>query len=375
MFTLVTFNLYLGYILKMIRKIGILTSGGDCAGLNAVIRSVVHAAHRKGWETIGILDGTAGLLYDPPQVRTLSPNDFDGNVLRQGGTILGTTNKGNPFAFPMEDGSTKDRSGEIVSSFHKLGLDAVVGIGGDGSFAILSKLAEQGDINMVGIPKTIDNDIGQTETSVGFDTAVSVATEALDRLQPTAASHDRVMILEVMGRDAGHIALNAGIAGGADVILIPEIKYDLNKIAEKIKSVKQSGRNFALVVVSEAVKTESGEKFEMTYYGGEKRYGGIGQYFASKIAEMTNFETRVTVLGHVQRGSPPTYNDRVLATAFGVKAVQLIDEGKFNRMVAWQNRQIVDVAIADAIAAYQQVDINDTLVQTARALGICLGDE
>ncbi|MCB9964884.1 MAG: ATP-dependent 6-phosphofructokinase [Rhodospirillales bacterium] len=359
----------------MIRRIGILTSGGDCAGLNAVIRAVVHSAHRKGWETIGILDGTAGLLYDPPQVRSLHPNDFDGNVLRQGGTILGTTNRGNPFSFPMPDGSTKDRSGEIVDSFHKLGLDAVVGIGGDGSFAILSKLTKQGGINMVGIPKTIDNDIGQTETSVGFDTAVSVATEALDRLQPTAASHDRVMVLEVMGRDAGHIALNSGIAGGADVILIPEIKYDLQKIAAKIQRVKDSGRNFALVVVSEAIKTETGEKFEMTYHGGERRYGGIGQYIASRIADLTNSETRVTVLGHVQRGSPPTYNDRLLATAFGVKAVELIDQGKFNRMVAWQKRQIVDVAIEDAIAAYQQVDLTDTLVQTARALGICLGDE
>ena len=359
----------------MTKKIGILTSGGDCAGLNAVIRAVVHSADQKGWETIGILDGTAGLLQETPQVKKLNPNEFDGNILRQGGTLLGTTNKGNPFSFPMPDGSTKDRSGEIVNGFKKLGLDAVVGIGGDGSFAILSKLAEQGNINMVGVPKTIDNDIGQTEASVGFDTAVAVATEALDRLQPTAASHDRVMILEVMGRDAGHIALNSGIAGGADIILIPEIKYDLEKVAAKIKRVKESGRNFALMVVSEAVKTETGEKFEMTYYGGEKRYGGIGQYLASKIADATDSETRVTVLGHVQRGSPPTYNDRLLASAFGAKAVELIDQGKYNRMVAWQNRQIVDVAIADAIAAYQEVDLNDTLVHTARALGICLGDQ
>ncbi len=359
----------------MTKKIGILTSGGDCAGLNAVIRAVVHSAHQKGWETIGILDGTAGLLKETPEVRKLHPNDFDGNLLRQGGTILGTTNKGNPFAFPMPDGSLKDRSGEIINGFKQLELDAIVGIGGDGSFAILSKLAEQGNINMVGVPKTIDNDIGETEASVGFDTAVTVATEALDRLQPTAASHDRVMILEVMGRDAGHIALNSGIAGGADIILIPEIKYDLEKVAAKIKRVKESGRNFALMVVSEAVKTETGEKFEMTYYGGEKRYGGIGQYLATKIADMTDSETRVTVLGHVQRGSPPTYNDRLLASAFGAKAVELIEKGKFNRMVAWKNRQIVDVAIADAIAAYQEVNLDDTLVHTARALGICLGDQ
>ena len=213
-----------------------------------------------------------------------------------------------------------------------------------------------------------------TESSIGFDTAVSVATEALDRLQPTAASHDRVMILEVMGRDAGHIAVSAGISGGADVILIPEIPYSVEHISAKIKQVKDSGRNFALIVVSEAVKTPKGEKIELTYSDGEKRYGGIGHYLSQRIAESTGSETRVTVLGHVQRGSSPTYNDRLLASAFGVKAVDLIKEGKFGRMVAWSNRQVIDVAIEDAIAAYQEVDLNGTLVQTARALGISFGD-
>ena len=356
------------------KRIGILTSGGDCAGLNAVIRSVVHSANYQGWEVVGILDGTAGLLQDPPEYRVLSPNEFDGTLLRQGGTVLGTTNKGNPFAFPMPDGSLKDRSGEIVDGFHALELDAVIGIGGDGSFAILSKLAKQGGIKMVGIPKTIDNDIGMTDTSVGFDTAVAVATEALDRLQPTAASHDRVMILEVMGRDAGHIALAAGIAGGADVILIPEIDYSIEKIAEKMRSVKVSGRNFGLIIVSEAVKLQDGGKAEIEFADGQKRYGGIGNYIGAKLSEATGVETRVTVLGHVQRGSQPTYNDRLLASAFGVKAVQLIREGKFGRMVAWQNRQVVDVAIEDAIAAYQQVDPDSTLVHTARELGISFGD-
>ena len=356
------------------KRIGILTSGGDCAGLNAAIRAVVHRSHLLGWETVGIIDGTAGLLHDPPQVRVLHPNEFDGNVMRMGGTILGTTNKGNPFAFPMPDGSTKNISGKIVEGFKALGLDAVIGIGGDGSFAILQKLAKQGKINMVGIPKTIDNDIGKTESSIGFDTAVAVATEALDRLQPTAASHDRVMVLEVMGRDAGHIALSAGIAGGADVILIPEVKYSIENIAKKVNEVKENGRNFALIVVSEAVKTPNGNKIEVTYTGGEKRYGGIGFYIGQKISEATDFETRVTVLGHVQRGSSPTYNDRLLASAFGVKAVDLIKEGKFGRMVAWSNRQVIDVAIDDAIAAYQEVDLDGTLVQTVRALGISLGD-
>lgn len=357
------------------KRIGILTSGGDCAGLNAIIRAAVHRAHRLGWEMLGLLDGTQGLLQRPPAYRVLTPEDCDGNMMRQGGTILGTTNKGNPFAFPMPDGSIKDRSEEIIQGYHALGLDAVICIGGDGSFAILQKLAAQGGMKMVGIPKTIDNDLGMTEMSTGFDTAVSVATEALDRLQPTAASHDRVMILEVMGRDAGHIALAAGIAGGADVILIPEIGYSIENLTRKINEIKDTGRNFALVIVSEAVKTVEGEGVQVKHVGGEVRYGGIGQYLAHKIFEATGSETRVTVLGHVQRGCPPTYNDRLLASAFGVHAVDLIAQGQYGRMVSWSNRGVIDVAIEDAIAAYQQVDLKGTLVHTARALGISLGDE
>lgn len=356
------------------KKIGILTSGGDCAGLNAVIRAAVHHAHGLGWEIVGILNGTAGLIDRPVRYKTLTPEMFDGTLLRQGGTVLGTTNKGGVFNVTMPDGSTKDFSDDIIEGIKLLGLDAVIGIGGDGSFAILRKLAQKGGFKMVGIPKTIDNDLGQTEASVGFDTAVMVATEALDRLQPTAASHDRVMILEVMGRDAGHIAISAGIAGGVDVILIPEIQYSLENIAKKIKEVKDNGRNFALVIVSEAVKTESGEKAMITYADGEKRYGGIGHYIAGNIAKMTGSEARVTVLGHVQRGSPPTFSDRILASAFGVHAVDLIKEGKYDRMVSWVNREVIDVPIEAAIAAYQEVDTNGTLVRTARALGISLGD-
>lgn len=358
----------------MTKRIGILTSGGDCAGLNAVIRAAVHRAHILGYETVGILDGTHGLIYDPPQVRVLTPADTDSTMMRQGGTVLGTTNKGNPFAFPMGDGTVRDLSEDIIRGIKTLKLDAIIGIGGDGSFAILRKLAKQGGFKMVGVPKTIDNDLGKTEVSVGFDTAVAVATEALDRLQPTAASHDRVMILEVMGRDAGHIALSAGIAGGADVILMPEIPYSLEKIAAKIKAVKDSGRNFALVVVSEAVKGAGGSDLMVTFADGQKRYGGIGQFIGNSLAEMTGCETRVTVLGHVQRGCPPTYSDRLIASAFGVHAVDLIAQGKFDRMVAWSNRGVTDVPIEEAIAAYQVVDIKGGLVHTARALGICLGD-
>lgn len=358
----------------MTKRIGILTSGGDCAGLNAIIRAAVHRAHRLGWETIGILDGTAGLLHDEPQYRVLTPQDMDSMIMRLGGTILGTTNKGNPFAFPMPDGSKKDMTDTIIKGFKKLELDAVIGIGGDGSHAILKKLAEKGGINMVGIPKTIDNDVGLTEISTGYDTAVSVATEALDRLQPTAASHDRVMILEVMGRDAGHIALSAGIAGGADIIMIPEIPYTIENVVRKIQDIKESGRNFALIIVSEAVKTIDGKKLKVTLHGEQQRYAGIGHYLGEEVAERTGSETRVTVLGHVQRGCEPTYNDRLLACAFGVKAVDLIAEGKFGRMVAWSDRRVIDVDIEDAIAAYQQVDLDGTLVHTARALGISFGD-
>lgn len=358
----------------MADKIAILTSGGDCAGLNAVMRAAVARAEVLGIDIFGVENGTAGLLDDPPRARSLSSKEFDGFVLRRGGTILGTTNSRNPFEYPMPDGSTKDRSDEIITTLKGLGIEALIGIGGDGSFAILSRLAEQGGVNFIGIPKTIDNDLNMTDNSVGFDTAVSVATEALDRLQPTAASHDRVMILEVMGRDAGHIALSAGIAGGADVILIPEIGYSIDKIAAKILDVKASGRNFALVVVSEAVKSPEGKKMEVVYHGGETRYGGIGEFLGPQIAESTGFETRVTVLGHVQRGGAPTYNDRLLAQALGVHAVDLVHKKKFGRMVAWQNRQVVDVPIEDAIAVCRTVDPKGTLVHVARSLGISFGD-
>ena len=267
----------------MIKKIAILTSGGDCAGLNAVMRAVVLRATALKWEVIGVENGTAGLLEKPLRVKTLKPKDFNGFIMRLGGTILGTTNSRNPFKYTLPDGTVKDRSDEIIAGFKSLGVDAVIGIGGDGSFDILSRLAKKGDLKFVGIPKTIDNDLMMTDLSVGFDTAVAVATEALDRLQPTAASHDRVMILEVMGRDAGHIALHAGIAGGADVVLSPEIPYSIEGIAKKIKSVKAEGRNFALVIVSEAVKLPSGEKAQVTHHDGQKRYGGIGDYLAHKI--------------------------------------------------------------------------------------------
>ena len=355
--------------------LGILTSGGDCAGLNAAIRAVVsRAVLGYGWRVLGIRNGTMGVLRRPIEAEELSLRIATGNILRLGGTILGTTNRGDPFAFPMPDGSVADRSAEVIEGIRHLRLDALIGIGGDGSFGILRRLAQQGGINLVGIPKTIDNDVGATENSIGFHTAVAVATEALDRLQPTAASHDRVMVLEVMGRDAGHIALASGIAGGADVILIPEITYSLEAVAAHIDKLRRQGRNFALVVVAEAVKDVSGHHVRRHQAGGSVTYGGVGHALGEALARLTGAETRVTVLGHVQRGGQPTWSDRLIASAFGVHAVDLIAAGRFDRMVAWQNRRVVDVPLSEAIAGPQQVDPDGALVRTARGLGICLGD-
>ncbi len=357
------------------KRIGILTSGGDCAGLNAALRAVVHRAIRGyGWRVFGIRDGSMGLMNRP-----LSYVEFDhtlcsGEMLRMGGTILGTINKGDPFAYPMPDGTKKDRSQEFVDGYKELGLDALIVIGGDGSMRILNKLCKQGGVPMVGIPKTIDNDVAHTDYAIGYVTALSVATEAIDRLAPTAASHHRVMILEVMGRDVGHIALSSGIGGGADVILIPEIPYTLEGIAAKIDEVRAEGRNHALIVVAEGCKTECGKSLTQLQTGGEARYGGIGQYLAAKLGDMVEAETRVTVLGHVQRGGTPGMRDRLIASAFGVHAVDLVAQGKTDRMVAWQHGQVVDVPIAEIAGITRAVDPFGTLAHTARGLGIYIGE-
>jgi ATP-dependent phosphofructokinase / diphosphate-dependent phosphofructokinase len=352
------------------KRIGVLTSGGDCAGLNAAIRAVVHRAiDGYGWEAIGIYRATQGLMERPVGAVNLTIPMVD-RLLVAGGTFLGTTNQGNPFAFPMPDGQLLDRTAEIIAGYHELKLDALIGIGGDGSLAILRKIAQQGNINFVAIPKTIDNDVDITERSIGFDTAVNIATEALDRLHFTAASHSRAMILEVMGRDAGHIAISAGIAGGADVILIPEIPYTVANLCERIRQRQTQGKNYSLIVVSEAVKTEEGQIIE----AGDKRYGGIGQYLADRISACSGAETRVTILGHTQRGGTPSPLDRLVASAFGVAAVDLVADGKFDRMVAWQRREVIDVPIEQAIARYCVVKPESTLVKAARGLGIYLGN-
>ena len=357
------------------KHIGILTSGGDCAGLNACIRAVsLHACLGHGWRVTGIRYGTAGLMHSPPQTLPLTPELFDTSYLRRAGTLLGSVNTGNPFAFPMPDGSRKDRSEEVIAGYRSLGLDALIGIGGDGSLAILRRLAQQGGIPFVGIPKTIDNDVAQTENALGYATAVQVAIEALDRLQPTAASHDRVMVLEVMGRDAGHIALNAGISGGADVILIPEIPYSMEKVAEKVKAIRAGGRNFALIIVAEAVKTEGGAAMMRDLGRGETRYGGIGHYIGEAVEKLTGAEVRVTVLGHVQRGAEAVPQDRLLASVFGAHAIDMVAAGRFDRMVAWQNRDTVEVPLADIVDKSHCVDPQGVMVETARQLGISFGD-
>lgn len=354
-------------------RLGLLTSGGDCAGLNSVIRAVVRrAVLGYGFEVWGILESTHGLAARPVKATHLVPDGARG-LLRAGGTILGTTNKGNPFAYES-NGAKIDRSGDIVEGYRSLGLDALIGVGGDGSLAILNRLAAIGDWNFVGIPKTIDNDLGETESSIGFHSAVAVATEALDRLDVTAASHSRVMVLEVMGRDAGHIALSAGIAGGAHVILIPEIAYDIDKIAAFLNARRNRGLNHSLVIVAESVKSPIGTIETYTDAHGQSRYGGIGAEIAKAIAEKTGAETRVTVLGHVQRGGSPVPMDRVLGTAFGVAAVDLCAAGTFGRMVAWKHRKVVDVAIDDVTAQYRAVDQDDALLIAARGVGICFGD-
>ena len=356
------------------KKIGILTSGGDCGGLNAAIRSIFfRAKYKHNMTVVGIKNGTSGLLQRPIDCIELTQETFSGYLLKQGGTFLGTTNKGSPVVF-SRDGKKIDQSNQIIEGYHQLGLDGLIIIGGDGSMQILQNLAIKGNLNIVAIPKTIDNDVGATDSSIGFDTAVQVATQALDNLHSTAVSHSRSMILEVMGRDAGHIALSAGIAGGADVILIPEIKYTLNGIINKLDEMKKRNVKHSLIVVAEAVKKENGEKVIHKFKDGQIRLGGIGEYIANEIMTKTDVECRVTTLGHVQRGAPPTANDRILASAFGVYAVDLLHKKKFDRMVGWKDRKIIDVPITDAIKTYKNVERNDPLVETALSLGVYVGE-
>ncbi|MGQ4646208.1 ATP-dependent 6-phosphofructokinase [Lyngbya aestuarii] len=353
------------------KRLGILTSGGDCPGLNTVIRAVVsHATLTYNWEVLGIPYATQGLLQRRTMVLNVHGLDLHGidPLLSTGGTILGAMNKGDTLA----------QAEEIISGYQELGLDALIAVGGDGSLSLLHQLAQRGSWKLVAVPKTIDNDVALTTLSVGFDTAINTIADALYRLTFTAASHDRVMVVEVMGREAGHLALHSGIVGGADVILIPEIPYSIDQVCHKISELRDKWkRKFAIVVVAEGAKTLNGESRYYTDSCGQVRLRGIGEYIADQI---TNFvgsevEVRVTVLGHVQRGGLPSALDRFMATVFGKAAVDLIAQENYSQMVAWQNGQVVSVPLNEVIAKSPvSVDPKGFVVQTARSLGIYLGN-
>ncbi len=353
----------------MQKRLGILTSGGDCPGLNAVIRAVVsHATLTYNWQVVGIPYATRGLLERkaiPLSIHGLDLRGID-PLLNMGGTILGSINKGDTLAHVEE----------IVAGYHALELDALIGIGGDGSLAILNQLQKQGNWNFVAIPKTIDCDVSSTEKVIGFDTAVNTIVDALNRLTFTAASHDRVMIVEVMGRTAGHLALQSGIAGGADAILIPEISYTIQGVCEHLAELRDRwGRRFAIIVVAEGVQIAADSSKEPS---SQKPSCGIGQYIADELCSCTNhqIDIRVSVLGHIQRGGIPSASDRLIATAFGKAAVDLLANGQSAQMVAWQNGQVIAVPLETVLASSPcLVNPNHFLVQTARALGIYVGEE
>lgn len=361
------------------RRVGILTGGGDCAGLNAVIRAVVMHAASLGWEVMAIEYGGKGLAERPPHGRILTIADVDSggmgcDWLRRGGTLIGATNRDSPFVSRRSEINPTDKTNAYIEGLRLLGCEALIGIGGDGTLDIFSRLAVMGNIDLVAVPKTVDNDVGLTEAAVGFDTAVAVATEALDRLQPTAVSHERIMVLEVMGHGVGHIALAAGIAGGADVILIPEIACNLACVVEHIAALRRRGRNSALVVVAEAVRFIDGEHVLQSRPNEKARLGGIGYRISEYLSDHCGMESRATILGHVQRGAAPNARDRIVASVFGVRAMDLVAAGKYGRMVAWQDGGVRDVPITDAISREQRVNVMGDLVATARGLGICLGD-
>jgi phosphofructokinase-like protein len=351
-----------------IRCIGICTGGGDAPGLNAVIRAAVKCAILKyKWKVIGIPDGFDGLIW-PEKSYELKLNDVSG-ILPRGGTILGTTNRGNPFKYcTIENGQEviRDISQEVIGNSRKLGIDAVISIGGEGSQTIALELFHSG-MKIVGVPKTIDNDLSATEITFGFDTALATATDAVDKIHTTAESHHRIMVVEVMGRDAGWIALEAGIAGGAHVILIPEIPFTIEGVCAFVKERESYGKRFTIMVVAEGVKLPLAFK--------EKRRGGsVGNLIGNAVAIAANKEVRVSVLGHIQRGGSPTPFDRILATRFGVAAVDLIAEGGFGKMVCLRNERIEAVDIAQAIGKLKRVDPAGQLVQMAKAIGISFGD-
>jgi len=357
-----------------IKRIGVLTGGGDATGLHAVIRAVVKSACNSGIECIGLEDSFDGLI-ETGRSRVLTPRDVRG-IMRLGGTILGTVNRGNPFAYPIEtsDG-IRDYSARVVEMFHKMGLDALVCIGGDGTLAIAHKFHQLG-IPLVGVPKTIDNDIVGTTNCFGFDTAVAFATDAIDRLHTTAEAHRRIIVVEVMGRYAGWIALYAGVAGGADAILIPELPFDLALVAGKLGERDRLGAHFSIVVVAEGAIPKGGRLalLEEAKQGRVERLGGIGAKVADALGRSTGKETRSVVLGHLQRGGAPTSFDRVLATRFGAKAVELIRQGDFGKMAAFAPPDIIGRPLEEVVGKTRTVPLDSDMLLTAKALGVSFGD-
>ena len=360
-----------------IKRIAVNTGGGDAPGLNAVIRSIVLSALRRGWEVLGIRKGYEG-LFDTSKIVQLDRNSVRG-ITHLGGTILGTTNKGSPLEYPVKqaDGTIAvvDRTDEIVESFNRLQIDGLIAIGGDGSMRIAHELSKKG-LPIVGVPKTIDNDLSGTVVTFGFDTAVTVATDAIDRLHSTAEAHERVIVVEVMGRYAGWIALNAGVSSTADVVLIPEIPFDLEPVCDKIMDREARGRRFSMVVVAEGAKPIGGEMVATDQGAGrEVLLGGIADQIAHEIQQRTGKETRAVVLGHLQRGGSPTTFDRLLALRFGAAAVRMVADEKFGVMVALDPPEVLAVPLEVATERMKCVPLDGDTVLTARDLGISFGDE
>ncbi|NLZ38626.1 MAG: 6-phosphofructokinase [Firmicutes bacterium] len=361
-----------------IKRIAILTGGGDCPGLNAVIRAVAKTAiHHYGVEVIGILDGFGGMINNKSIV--LQDQHVSG-ILHRGGTILGTTNRDNPFRYPVRQQNGKtiwgDVSEQAIANLEKMGVDALVVVGGDGSLSIAYELFQKG-VPVVGIPKTIDNDLSATDLTFGFDTALTTATDAIDKLHTTAESHHRVMLLEVMGRNAGWIALHSGTAGGGDVILIPEIPFTYEAICEKIAERRRRGKKFSIIVVAEGAKLPDGQLVYQEMVPDNphlNKLGGVANVIGSIIQQQCQVQTRVTVLGHLQRGGTPTAFDRILGTRFGVKAAKLIMEKQFGSMTCLKGNEILSVPLGDAVKEQKLVKPDSELVQAAKAVGISFGD-
>lgn len=354
-------------------KIGLSTGGGDCPGLNSVIRAIVrYASATLGHEVIGIEDSFNGLLERPYKTRPLKLPDVSG-ILNRGGTILGTRSSGNPFKLkPGQDPKTCDKSQKVVEAYNDLGLDCMIVIGGDGSQRIASQFIKLG-LNIIGIPKTIDNDVLQADFTTGFETAVEVASEAIIRLQSTAESHDRIMVLEVMGRHAGHIALHSGIASGAHAILLPEIPFSYPALVQKIADRRNLGHNYSVIVVAEGAFEKGQEKMYQVRSNGKKSLGGIGQKVAEKLSELTGSEARITVLGHIQRGGEPCPRDRILGTLYGVKAVNMALTKDFSKVVIMRGHKLQAVSYESIASGYRELEANDMYLEAAEAIGVCVG--